>query len=183
MSQRIRTITREHNPFGRTQLAIDGHAQARYRDLPSSLVAMLRSHATQRPDTEAVVECGGQRLTYAELWREATHLAGQLRAQGLADGDRVAILYPAGLAWVLAFWGVVFAGGIAVAPNTRLTEAEIEHVIEDSGAAIRLAPGVTLPPAPALEPAERKLDDVVALFYTSGTTGHSPRACLSPRKA
>ncbi|MDQ1006887.1 hypothetical protein QFZ82_001372 [Streptomyces sp. V4I23] len=33
---------------------------------------MLRTHVDIRPDTEAVVEFGADRLTYAQLWRSAT---------------------------------------------------------------------------------------------------------------
>lgn len=83
----------------------------------------------------------------------------------------MAIRYPAGVDWTLAFWGTVLAGGIAVAVNIRFAAPELEFVLADSGAKVDLAPGVALPDGPAVEPEQALPTDVAALFYTSDTTG------------
>ena len=87
-------------------------------------------------------------------------------------GDRVAVRYPAGINWVLAFWGTVMAGGIAVAVNTRSAQPEVEFVLSDSGARMDLARGHPAARRPTLCGRRTQPADTAALFYTSGTTGH-----------
>jgi acyl-CoA synthetase (AMP-forming)/AMP-acid ligase II len=142
-----------------------------YQGLHESLVHMLRATVDEVPGGEAVVEVGGPRLSYRQLWDRAARVAGGLRAQGVRRGDRVAIQLGNGLDWVLAFFGIELAGAVAVPVNTRFTEPEVRYVVEDSGAAYVFRPGEALPDG---EPhAEEGLGpgDVAAIFYTSGTTG------------
>ncbi|WP_375499202.1 class I adenylate-forming enzyme family protein [uncultured Jatrophihabitans sp.] len=158
-------------PYPLTGVARDAHGIAYFEDVPGSLVAMLRTHVDARPDAEAVVELGGRRVTYRQLWDAAERVAGGLRAHGVGRGDRVAIRYPAGVDWVLAFFGTVLAGGIAVAVNTRLAPPEVEFVLADCGALVDLAPGTPLPDGEPVSVGDLGPDDVAAFFYTSGTTG------------
>lgn len=164
-------IPREHNPFPRTGVSRDAHGTPRYDDLPPTLLALLRGQVDRRPDEEAVTELGGERATYGQLWERAARVAGGLRADGLRRGDRVAVRYPAGMSWVLAFWGTIMAGGIVVAVNTRSSEPEVAFVLDDAGAGVDLAPDDPLPDGPSYVDEGLTPDDVAALFYTSGTTG------------
>ncbi|WP_228816055.1 class I adenylate-forming enzyme family protein [Nocardia cyriacigeorgica] len=164
-------IPRAHNPFDTTGVTLDADGVPHYTDLPATLLDLLRHRAETSPGTEAVVETGAQRLTYRQLWDRATRIAGGLHAGGLTRGDRVAIRYPAGADWVLAFWGVVLAGGIAVAVNTRSAEPEIEFVLADAGVREDLSPGTPLPDGEPYVAEGLRHDDLAALFYTSGTTG------------
>jgi acyl-CoA synthetase (AMP-forming)/AMP-acid ligase II len=165
-------ITREHNPFPRDGIWTGADGIPRYQDIPDSLVALLESQVGARPDAEAVVELGGDRLTYQQLWDRAARVAGGLRAAGVERGDRVAVRYPAGVNWVLAFWGTLMAGGIAVAVNTRSSAPEVEFVLKDAGVTVDLAPQAALPDGEAYVEAGLGHADVAAMFYTSGTTGH-----------
>jgi acyl-CoA synthetase (AMP-forming)/AMP-acid ligase II len=165
-------ISRDHNPFPMTGVSRDTNGIPRYDDLPATLLDMLAGHVDRRPDSEAVVELGAGRLTYRQLWDRASRVAGGLHAGGLQPGNRVAVRYPAGISWVLAFWGTVMAGGVAVAVNTRSAQPEIEFVLSDSGARVDLAPGVPLPDAGPYVTEGLGRTDTAALFYTSGTTGH-----------
>ena len=141
-------------------------------ELPESLIAMLARHVETGPDVEAVVEVGGERLAYRQLWDRAARVAGGLRAAGVARGDRVAVRYPAGVNWVLAFWGTLMAGGVAVAVNTRSSQPEVEFVLQDAGVTVDLAAGSPLPDGDPLVVDGLGLSDVAAFFYTSGTTGN-----------
>ncbi|MEU9294386.1 AMP-binding protein [Streptomyces sp. NPDC048266] len=143
----------------------------KYPDAPATLLDALRTHVDSRPDAEAIVELGGDRLTYAQLWRRATRVAGGLRARGVAAGDRVAVRYAAGTDWALAFWGTVMAGGIAVAVNTRSAPPEVEFVLADAGVKVDLPDGAPLPDGDPYVDTDLDRADVAALFYTSGTTG------------
>ncbi len=133
---------------------------------------MLAEQVDRRPDSEAVVELGAGRLTYRQLWDRAARVAGGLRAGGLKAGDRVAVRYPAGIDWVLTFWGTVMAGGIVVAVNTRSAQPEVDFMLADSGARVGLAADTTLPDGPPHVTEQLGRTDIAALFYTSGTTGH-----------
>ncbi|MEU9859497.1 AMP-binding protein [Streptomyces sp. NPDC047971] len=171
MPRPITPVPRSRNPFSQDGLAREGDASPRYPDAPATLLDALRTHVEIRPDAEAVVELGGDRLTYAELWRRATRVAGGLRALGVSAGDRVAIRCQAGTDWALAFWGTVMAGGVAVAVNTRSAPPEVEFVLADAGVKADLADGTPLPDGDPYVTADLDAVDVAALFYTSGTTG------------
>ncbi|BCP16566.1 class I adenylate-forming enzyme family protein [Mycobacterium paraintracellulare] len=165
-------IARDHNPFPTVGVSRGRDGVPRYDELPATLLDMLAEHVDNRPGSEALVELGGGRLTYRQLWDRAARVAGGLRAEGIKRGDRVAVRYPAGIDWVLAFWGVVMAGGIAVAVNTRSAQPEVDFVLSDSGAGLDLAPDSPLPEGPPYVSEQLGRTDVAALFYTSGTTGH-----------
>ncbi|MFC7010428.1 class I adenylate-forming enzyme family protein [Streptomyces viridiviolaceus] len=149
----------------------DANGVPRYPDAPATLLDALRTHVEIRPDAEAVVELGGDRLTYAQLWRRATRVAGGLRARGVTPGDRVAVRYAAGTDWALAFWGTLMAGGISVAVNTRSARPEVEFVLADADVKVDLPPDAPLPDGDPYVATDLGTTDVAALFYTSGTTG------------
>src|SRR5277367_2422389 len=94
---------------------------------------MLRATVDRMRQKEAIVEIGGPRISYQQLWDGAAKVAGGLRALGIEGGDRVAIRYTNGLDWCLAFWGGVLAGAIVVPVNTRFSDTEVDYVLTDSG--------------------------------------------------
>ena len=159
------------SPFSRAGISRDEHGVPHYEALPTSLLEVLEGHVADRPDAEAVVELGGQRLTYRQLWDRAARVAGGLRTAGLQRGARVALRHPAGVNWVLGFWGTLMAGGIPVAINTRSAAPEVGFVVEDSDARIELSAENALPDAEPYVADDLTGDDFAALFYTSGTTG------------
>jgi acyl-CoA synthetase (AMP-forming)/AMP-acid ligase II len=169
---RVIEIPRGRNPFPQSGVSTDVNGVPRYDDLPATLLDVLAEQVDQRPNSEAVVELGSDRLTYRQLWDRASRVAGGLRAAGLKPGDRVAVRYPAGINWVLAFWGAVMAGGVAVAVNTRSSQPEVDFVLSDAGAHIDLSPETPLPDAQPYVTDQLGRADIAALFYTSGTTGH-----------
>ncbi|MEE6176352.1 class I adenylate-forming enzyme family protein [Mycobacterium sp. 050134] len=165
-------IPRGDNPFATTGVSRNAAGVPRYDTLPDTLLDMLAEQVARRPEAEAVVELGTGRLSYRQLWDRAARVAGGLRAGGVKPGDRVAVRYPAGIDWVLAFWGIVMAGSVAVAVNTRSARPEVEFVLDDSGAHVDLAAGTPLPDGAPYVAEGLGRADVAALFYTSGTTGH-----------
>lgn len=164
-------ISRRRNPFPATGVIRDRNGVAHYQQLPTTLLDVLAEQAQRRPDTEAVVELGAGALTYRQVWQRAARVAGGLRADGLERGDRVGLRYPAGLNWVLAFWGTLLAGGIPVAVNTRSAAPEVDFVLSDAGVRVDLAPGTALPDGKPYVVDGVEAGDIAALFYTSGTTG------------
>jgi len=175
----IQPLPRGRNPFDDTGVQRDATGLARYLGRPSSLVEMLGASVERDPAAPALVEVGGDSLSYGELWQGAARVAGGLRALKVGRGDRVAIRLGNGIDWVLAFFGVQLLGAVAVPVNTRFTEEEASYVVEDSGAAFTFAPGAPLPDGEPLEGAELTGDEPAAIFYTSGTTGFPKGAMTS----
>ena len=128
-------------PFDRSGIEVGPDGIRRYTGLPQNLLQMLRRAVDTAPDPEALVELGGDRVTYRQLWDRAARVAGGLRAAGVQPGDRVANRLPNGNDWVYAFWGTLLAGAVVVPVNTRFAEPEVRYVVEDSGAAYVVEPG------------------------------------------
>lgn len=101
-------------PFDNTGITRGADGIARYDNLRKSLVEMLRATVDRSPDAEAIVEIGGQRVSYRELWDRSSRVAGGLRAASVNRGDRVAIQLGNGLNWCLTFFGAQMCGAIAV---------------------------------------------------------------------
>jgi acyl-CoA synthetase (AMP-forming)/AMP-acid ligase II len=159
------------NPFDRSSTETGPDGIRRYSGLPQNLVQMLRNAVDGSPDAEALVELGGERVPYRQLWDRAARVAGGLRAAGVGPGDRVANRLPNGNDWVYGFWGTLLAGGVVVPVNTRFAEPEVRYVVEDSGAAYVFEPGTPLPDGDPLEVTDQAHSDLAGIFYTSGTTG------------
>ena len=158
-------------PFDESGITRGTDGIARYQNRPRSLVEMLRATVEKTPNAEAVVEVGGARLTFRELWDRAERTAGGLRAKDIQAGDRVAIRLGNSADWCVAFWAIQMAGAIAVPVNTRFTEAEADYVIKDSGSKYIFMPGQALPEGKGLVADNLEYEDIAAIFYTSGTTG------------
>jgi long-chain acyl-CoA synthetase len=75
-------------------------------------------------------------LTFAELDRLSRDFAAWLvHGAGLAKGDRVAIMMPNVLQYPVALFGILRAGMVAVNCNPLYTPRELEHQLNDAGAA------------------------------------------------
>lgn len=152
---------------------------------------------------EAAVQ-GTIRLSYGELTRRATALAGALLARGIGPGDRVAILGRNSFRYLEVNLACAYAGVVLIPLNHRLAAKEIDRILAltETRLLLQALPydprGVEAivwddadPPgadnayerfiaAPPLDrPAEAKLTDVAQIFFTSGTTGEPKGACLT----
>lgn len=79
-------------------------------------------------------------ITYRELDQRARAIASLLRELS-CQGQRVLLLYPAGLDYIAAFLGCLYAGAIAVPaypPRPNRSLQRIQAIIQDSKAAIAL---------------------------------------------
>ncbi|TDD83156.1 amino acid adenylation domain-containing protein [Actinomadura darangshiensis] len=110
---------------------------------PVSVVERVRLWAEKSPDVVAVV-CGGDRLTFAELWERSGRLAGVLAASGVRGEVGVGVALGRSLDLVVAFVGVLRAGGVYVPlpagyPAERLSlmaaDGGVGAVITDAGGA------------------------------------------------
>jgi acyl-CoA synthetase (AMP-forming)/AMP-acid ligase II len=105
----------------------------------SNFVELLRRRALDQSDKTAVTflldgEDSKQSLTYAELDARARALAVRLLKEA-SPGDRVLLLQPAGLEFVISFFGCLYAGAVAVAtypPHKPRQVPRIEAIFEDA---------------------------------------------------
>ena len=166
-------------PFDNSAIARGADNIARYLNRPQSVVHMLRATVDKWTNKEALVELGGERITYTQLWDRSARVAGGLRAMGVHRGDRVAIRLGNSINWCSAFFGILMAGAVVVPVNTRFSESEVEHVITDSGSKVVILPGQPLPDGAPFVTDDLKPQDLAAIFYTSGTTGFPKGATTS----
>jgi fatty-acyl-CoA synthase len=169
---------------------------------------LIGRRAELSPDAVALEEVAtGRTLTYAELDSRAGRAAGLFAAQGVGEGDRVAILCRNRIAFFEALFACARLGAILVPLNWRMPPAELDPLIADSGPRLLLHGGEDLavvrrlatPPA-ALDlddgydalvdsaaPAPRRSgwagEDIWYLLYTSGTTGRPKGVIYTYRMA
>lgn len=82
----------------------------------------------------AVMSDSGKSLSHADLQHQSIQLANLLRASGLGDGDRVAIIMENRLDWFIAIWGVRRANMYLVPINWHLKLDEVQYVLENCDA-------------------------------------------------
>ncbi len=100
-----------------------------------SLLDYLDRAAEQYPNQKAII-FQNYTLTYAGLQQKAEAFAAALRLQGVNTGDRVAIMLPNLPQTMIAIWGVLKAGAVAVMTNPLYMEKELTHHFSDSDAKI-----------------------------------------------
>ncbi len=105
-------------------------------------VSVLEHWAEHRPDKPAFiftdVESVEQSFTYAQLWDEIQSLAGYMQGRcRIRSGDRVLLLYPPGLEFVVGLFACHAAGAIAVPaypPRRNRKASRIRSIVVDAGA-------------------------------------------------
>jgi long-chain acyl-CoA synthetase len=135
---------------------------------------------------------------YATFATRAAAIGGHLQAaHGVRKGDRVAVLMKNRPEYLEALYGIWFLGAVAIPINSKLHPKEAAWIIENAGAKVALvsddlgAPLAQVAPeclktlissdqpnwtamyaaTPLAAPADIDPDDMIWLFYTSGTTG------------
>ena len=117
-----------------------------------SLVDVLRRRAARHPDRPAFAfegEPGGtaSSLTYGELDARARALGAWLGLRGLS-GERVVLAFPAGLDFVSAFLGCLYAGAAAVptsVPRPNRPASRLAGLVDDARPAAVLTTAALLP--------------------------------------
>ncbi len=111
----------------------------------SNLVALLRQRACITPDACAYIfladgESLEQSISYGQLDARAQVIAVQLQKLGKA-GERALLLYPAGLDYIVAFFGCLYSGVIAVPayPTSRHHAHRLKAIIQDATPSVILA--------------------------------------------
>ena len=113
-----------------------------------TLVDVLRERASVQPNDTAFTYIDYEQdwngaatsLTWSQLYRRTTNLAQELERFG-SPGDRAVILGPQGLDYIVAFFGALQAGRIAVplaVPLGGVSDERVSSVLRDSTPSVAL---------------------------------------------
>ena len=101
----------------------------------TSLIDLFEQSAKRYADQPAFINMG-QVMTFRKLEERSRAFAAYLQNElGLQKGDRVALMMPNLLQYPIALFGVLRAGMVVVNVNPLYTPRELEHQLNDSGAA------------------------------------------------
>jgi acyl-CoA synthetase (AMP-forming)/AMP-acid ligase II len=166
-------------------------------DVPAiALTDFVLERSDEYGDKPALIDGpSGRTYTHAETARAIRAAAGALAARGVCEGDLVALCAPNSPEYAIAFHAVAALGAVVTTINPTYTTEEIGFQLEHCGARALIGgleildrargrvdelyevgdygePGPM--PAPDIDP-----DDLVALPYSSGTTGLPKGVMLS----
>ncbi|NNF69835.1 MAG: AMP-binding protein, partial [Acidimicrobiia bacterium] len=152
------------------------------------------------PDRVAI-DFMGDHTTYADLARGARGLAAELKQQGIAPGDRIAVLSANRPEYAVVLFACALGGFVMTPLNWRLTAAELAYQLNDAEVALciveesRMAQAKAALELAGVDPPARPMeqasggdgeftvdvadDDPLLLIYTSGTTGNPKGAVLT----
>ncbi len=95
----------------------------------------LLFHAAATPDKEALVEYGEhgvRRLTWSQFDATINRLANALVARGVSGGQRVALMLPNGMEYLIAQQALARIGGTAVQIGYRSKAGEIAYILDNA---------------------------------------------------
>jgi len=122
--------------------------------------ALLERRLESDPDGE-YVDIVGTKLTAAQVENIANRIANALADLGLRQGDRVATLLENSAEAVLAWWGAIRGGFVAVPINTAYKGEYLRHQLADSGARALFVEPDLVPRAAEVAPTISGLDHVI----------------------
>jgi acyl-CoA synthetase (AMP-forming)/AMP-acid ligase II/acyl carrier protein len=114
------------------------------------MLDVLASQAADQPDAVAYAfvdeRDGASQFTFGELDRRARIIAARLQLE-LEPGDRALLVYPAGLEFIAAFFGCMYAGVVAVPatyPKPKRPMPRLQRIAVDCDAHVALSTAQTL---------------------------------------
>src|SRR3954470_18337203 len=115
-----------------------------------TMIELLAIQAAEQPDRTAYIflddRDGVTEITFGELDRRARMIAGRLQLE-LKPGDRALLVYTAGLEFISAFFGCLYAGIVAVPatyPKPKRPMPRLQRIALDCDAHVALSTAQTL---------------------------------------
>jgi long-chain acyl-CoA synthetase len=99
---------------------------------PVPIFHFLEESARQYPERACTI-FKGARISFREMDAITDQLAAALVGLGIKKGDRVGIFIPNTPQFVMVYFGILKAGGVVVAIDSRYTAPEIVHQANDAG--------------------------------------------------
>jgi acyl-CoA synthetase (AMP-forming)/AMP-acid ligase II len=162
---------------------------------------MIHAHSLGRAaryyGERTALASGATRPTFRELHDRVAGIAAALGGHGFQAGDRLAMLLPNEHDYLELVYACAWLGVTVVPVNTRLSQMEIDHLIADASPrglirhsslpvpTVKLSWELVLDREPLEAQSDRHPDAIydpeaiLALVYTSGTTGHPKGVVLT----
>src|SRR5690348_4032492 len=102
----------------------------------------LLDEAAARYGSGSCIDFLDRRWSFTEIKELSDRFARGLIDLGVKAGDRVGLFLPNCPYFVIAYFGILKAGGVVVNFNPLYADREIEHQIRDSGASIMVTMGL-----------------------------------------
>lgn len=107
---------------------------------------LVDRHIDEGRGSAVAIECGDDRITYAELSERVNRFGSALQSVlGIGEGDRVALLLLDGPAFVCAFLGAMRIGAVPIPTNTLWKAEDYRFLLNDSGARLLVIAEELLP--------------------------------------
>lgn len=161
----------------------------------------LAQQAAREFGEKVAITVDGSEITHRDLDVCARRVAGWLIGRGLRRGDRVLFSTPSRLDFIVAYLGVLHAGGVAVFANPTSTSRELRTLIERAGPVVAFADAAgaellteagvgrvvsletdfesVVTQGPRIPGPVASSGDLAHLLFTSGTTGQPKGVPLS----
>ena len=123
----------------RRHLGEEADARALRDELSQGTLPGAFHQGAARDPGRTALTIGGETVTHGELDDLAARVGGWLRGRGVDPGDRVVLCGGNTLDFVVGYLGILRAGAVVVLAGPTLTEHELRHLVENSGAACALA--------------------------------------------
>ena len=172
-----------------------------------SMSSLLERSFRLFPNNSALI-WQDKEISYRELYYRACVMSKKLLRLGVKPRDRILLFFENSLEFYIGYYGILQAGAVVAPLNIFLKEAELQHIVSDAKPTLIIASteshelfskveGIssipiltekdmeleTLVPTtiPHVEIPRLGPDEMVALLYTSGTTGLPKGVMLSSR--
>src|SRR5262249_44597633 len=122
----------------RAHLPAAGDPEACVEGLGEATIPALAAASAEAGPRRGAVCIDGQPITHAALDAGAARVAGWL-SRRLDPGDRVLIAAGSSHGFVRCYLSALRAGAVVVLANPGYTEAELAHLVGDSGAGVAFA--------------------------------------------
>jgi len=117
----------------RRELHYGNRVVACYAERPRNVHALLANAVARYPQNDALI-CDDTRWSYAQLEGEVGRVAAGLAAQGVGQGDRVAMLLGNGVPFVVVTYAAARLGAVTVPLSIRDQMPGIRHALVNSEA-------------------------------------------------
>ncbi|MEG0936617.1 MAG: class I adenylate-forming enzyme family protein [Comamonas sp.] len=106
---------------------------------PETVAQALAQTVAAYPDKTAYID-QGRSYSWQQVDAMAEAWAHSLFAQGLRRGDRIGIILPNGLPWILTYLAAAKMGAVVVGLSVRYRSTELDFMLQDSAIKAVLAP-------------------------------------------